>query len=218
MEATSGGHGTLFAGTTAPQTPSGRSKATACYTATPRSPRTPRRRVARPSTAATVKRNQSYQAEATAAGALPAQRGPDADSVQAAAAIECSPRDGRHDTPVARIQRQVGDGIQLVWGIELTPVRPRSVRVGGALLRTPPTVKARAHTAAVAGELKRASGRPVVPERSREKLNEAFKRTSALLQRCKGTSDDRDHILNAPVTSTSSCLSSGITAAGPRMK
>lgn len=147
---------------------------------------------------------------------MPAQRGPDAESVQAAAAIERSPRDGRNETPVAWIQRQVGDGIQVVRGIELTPVRPRSVRVGGALLRTPPTVKARAHTTAVAGEVRRAPGRPVVPERSREKLNEAFKRTSALLQRCKGTGDDRDQILNAPVTSRSSCLSTGITAAGPR--
>lgn len=67
-------------------------------------------------------------------------------------------------------------------------MRPQSVKVG-ALWRTPPTGKERAQTSVGVGGLRRGVGWPVVAERSREKLNEAFKRTSALLQRCKGSED-----------------------------
>ena len=68
---------------------------------------------------------------------------------------------------------------------EMTPGRPQNVTVAGSLLRTPPTMKARAHTAAVAGELAVARSKALVPEHRRHRLNEAFRRTSALLQRCK---------------------------------
>eukprot|EP00892_Ulva_mutabilis_P009782 jgi/Ulvmu1/7176/UM034_0085.1 len=178
----------LYAGFNALQTPAGRSKAAASYTATPKTPRTPHARSRATSRGATTA-VPALQSSEHATPRAPVQ---EARLTAPVAVAEVTPRP-QNTCRLARSPAATPRSAMRPTGVALlsegTPVRPQSVAVGGSMLRTPPEVRMRAYTAAVAGELQQVRHAAAVADSSRQKLNGAFRRTSALLQRCKGPSD-----------------------------